>query len=268
VNVPENLRRLPANPPSCAYLPGLLLGNRLNPQPKGRVLFADDWAVALEADRMGYRFQRRAKPLEFVEREQALRRAGGRSVKHRGWLLIPRLYPGARAGWSRLFCTAMRSREGVLHAGGDHSSADMDLIGSAAGITPVKFSRSIMEQATCGTCCTQEILGDVRAHLGLIPALRDQAACVLRRAAYDAIHVRSGVYLSSTATYHALAHLPITEPARLNVRKFRIPRPQLRTGWPEAGFPPQVKRRVLRVTRHHVTLLEKVRQLAEADLVS
>ena len=65
--VPESLRRMPGNPAELRVIPGLYW-HRIT-AAAGRHFFEDEWTVAPEADRMGYRF-RGGRPMEFVEREQ------------------------------------------------------------------------------------------------------------------------------------------------------------------------------------------------------
>ena len=89
--VPQNLRRMPGTPAELRVLPGLYW-HRIT-EEAGRNFFADDWKVAPEADRIGYRF-RGGRPLQFVPREAAVRR-GVRSLQHRRRLLPLWLDPGA-----------------------------------------------------------------------------------------------------------------------------------------------------------------------------
>lgn len=65
--VAPQLRRGPGSPAELRILPGLYW-HRITEAAQEH-FFEDEWAVAPEADRMGYRF-RNGRPLEFVEREQ------------------------------------------------------------------------------------------------------------------------------------------------------------------------------------------------------
>ncbi len=67
VTVPERLRREVSGCCELRVLPGLY--NRLITRDAHRQFFADDWKVALEADRMGYRFCG-GTAFEFEPREQ------------------------------------------------------------------------------------------------------------------------------------------------------------------------------------------------------
>ena len=60
LSVPENLRRMPGKPAELRVLPGLYWHRLTSAAQEG--FFRDDWTVALEADRMGYRFKG-GKPL-------------------------------------------------------------------------------------------------------------------------------------------------------------------------------------------------------------
>ncbi len=66
-SVPEALRRKPGMPAELRVLPGLYW-HRVTEESQQN-FFADEWKVANEADRMGYRFKGGRK-LDFVEREQ------------------------------------------------------------------------------------------------------------------------------------------------------------------------------------------------------
>lgn len=65
VSVPEALRRPPGDPAVLRMLPGLY-AHRLT-EAALRGFFDDEWKVAPEADRIGYRF-RGGRPLAFVDR--------------------------------------------------------------------------------------------------------------------------------------------------------------------------------------------------------
>ena len=65
-SIPENLRRKPSNPAELRVITGLYW-HRIT-ESSGETFFDETWKVALEADRMGYRFKG-GSALEFVERE-------------------------------------------------------------------------------------------------------------------------------------------------------------------------------------------------------
>ncbi|MDB5522550.1 MAG: hypothetical protein JWM58_313, partial [Rhizobium sp.] len=66
-SIPEALRRRPGMPAELRVLPGLYW-HRIT-EEAGKNFFADEWKVAPEADRMGYRF-RGGRPVEFEPRTQ------------------------------------------------------------------------------------------------------------------------------------------------------------------------------------------------------
>ena len=65
--LPDALRRRPGKPAELRVLPRALLAS--GGQQSQQNFFDDDWKVAPEADRMGYRF-RGGRPVSFVERQQ------------------------------------------------------------------------------------------------------------------------------------------------------------------------------------------------------
>ena len=65
-SIPENLRRKPGSPAELRVITGLYW-HRITESSR-ETFFDEIWKVALEADRMGYRFQG-GSALEFVERE-------------------------------------------------------------------------------------------------------------------------------------------------------------------------------------------------------
>ena len=65
-SIPENLRRKPGSPAELRVITGLYW-HRITESSR-ETFFDETWKVALEADRMGYRFQG-GSALEFVERE-------------------------------------------------------------------------------------------------------------------------------------------------------------------------------------------------------
>jgi urea carboxylase len=161
MSVSANLRRMPANPAELRVLPGLYW-HRLTPKAQDG-FFADDWAVALEADRMGYRFKG-GKPLEFVDREQPFGAGADPSNIVDGCYSYGSIQvPGGLE-------PIVLHRDAVSGGGyftlGAIISADMDLIGQLQPHTPVKFRKVDMAQAAEARAARKKMLGAVRAHLG------------------------------------------------------------------------------------------------------
>lgn len=161
MSVPENLRRMPTNPAELRVLPGLYW-HRLTPKAQDG-FFADDWAVALEADRMGYRFKG-GKQLEFVDREQPFGAGADPSNIVDGCYSYGSIQvPGGLE-------PIVLHRDAVSGGGyftlGAIISADMDIIGQLQPHTSVKFRKVDMVQAAAARVSRKKMLGAVRAHLG------------------------------------------------------------------------------------------------------
>jgi urea carboxylase len=159
--VPANLRRMPGSPAELRVLPGLYWHRLTEKAQQG--FFDDDWAVALEADRMGYRFKGGA-PLEFVDREQPFGAGADPSNIVDGCYSYGSIQvPGGLE-------PIVLHRDAVSGGGyftlGAIISADMDLIGQLQPHTPVKFRKVDMDQALAARKARKKMLADVRAHLG------------------------------------------------------------------------------------------------------
>lgn len=140
--VPESLRRSAGMPAELRVLTGLYW-DRLTEQ-SGKNFFEDDWAVALEADRMGYRFKG-GRPLEFVQRKQPFGAGSDPSNIVDGCYSYGSIQvPGGTE-------PIVLHRDAVSGGGyftlGAIISADMDLIGQLQPHTPVRFKRVEMEEA-------------------------------------------------------------------------------------------------------------------------
>jgi len=125
--------------------------------------FRDDWTVALEADRMGYRFKG-GKPLEFVEREQPFGAGADPSNIVDGCYSYGSIQvPGGLE-------PIVLHRDAVSGGGyftlGAIISADMDLIGQLQPHTQVKFRKVDMDEALQARAARKKMLAAVRAHLG------------------------------------------------------------------------------------------------------
>ncbi|AKH98749.1 biotin-dependent carboxylase-like protein [Hoeflea sp. IMCC20628] len=160
-SVPVEMRRLPGTPAELRVLPGLYWHRLTEAAQDG--FFEDDWAVALEADRMGYRFKG-GRPLEFVAREQPFGAGADPSNIVDGCYSYGSIQvPGGLE-------PIVLHRDAVSGGGyftlGAIISADMDLIGQLQPHTPVKFKKVEMAEATAARKARKKMLSDIRAHLG------------------------------------------------------------------------------------------------------
>ncbi|MEW9921280.1 biotin-dependent carboxyltransferase family protein [Marimonas sp. MJW-29] len=132
--VSADLRRNPGSPVELRVLPGLYWHRITEKAQKG--FFDDEWKVAPEADRMGYRF-RGGNPLEFVEREQPF--GAGSDPSN----IVDGCYPYGSVQVPGGTEPIVLHRDAVSGGGyfmiGTVISADMDLIGQLQPHTPVKF---------------------------------------------------------------------------------------------------------------------------------
>ena len=159
--IPADLRRMPGNPAELRVLPGLYWHRLTEKAQVG--FFDDDWAVALEADRMGYRFKGGAS-LEFVDREQPFGAGADPSNIVDGCYSYGSIQvPGGLE-------PIVLHRDAVSGGGyftlGAIISADMDLIGQLQPHTPVKFVEVDMDEALAARKARKKMLADVRAYLG------------------------------------------------------------------------------------------------------
>lgn len=160
-SVPVEMRRLPGRPAVLRVLPGLYWHRLTEAAQNG--FFEDDWAVALEADRMGYRFKG-GRPLEFVPREQPFGAGADPSNIVDGCYSYGSIQvPGGLE-------PIVLHRDAVSGGGyftlGAIISADMDLIGQLQPHTPVKFKKVEMAEAIAARKARKKMLSDIRAHLG------------------------------------------------------------------------------------------------------
>ncbi|AFK52988.1 biotin-dependent carboxyltransferase family protein [Tistrella mobilis] len=141
-SVAPSLRRLPGTPAEIRVLPGLYW--RLITEEAGRNFFEDDWKVAPEADRIGYRF-RGGRPFSFEPREQPFGAGSDPSnivdgCYQYGSIQVP--------GGSE---PIVLHRDAVSGGGyftlGAVISADMDLIGQLQPHTPTRFVKVDMATA-------------------------------------------------------------------------------------------------------------------------
>ncbi len=160
-SVPEALRRGPATPAALRVLPGLYWDRLTEKAQNG--FFDDEWKVAPEADRMGYRF-RGGRKLEFVDREQPFGAGADPSNIVDGCYSYGSIQvPGGTE-------PIVLHRDAVSGGGyftlGAIISADMDLIGQLQPHTPVKFVRVDMDEAAAARKARKDMLAEVRAALG------------------------------------------------------------------------------------------------------
>ena len=140
--IPENMRRNVRSSTEIRVLPGLYWHRITENAQSG--FFNDEWKVAPEADRMGYRF-RGGKPLDFVEREPPF--GAGSDPSN----IVDGCYPYGSIQVPGGTEPIVLHRDAVSGGGyfmiGTVISADMDLIGQLQPHMLVKFAEVDMEQA-------------------------------------------------------------------------------------------------------------------------
>ena len=159
-SVGAQLRRLPAAPVALRVLPGLYW-DRLSDEAK-QSFFADEWKVAPEADRMGYRF-RGGRKLSFVEREQPF--GAGSDPSN----IVDSCYPYGSIQVPGGTEPIILHRDAVSGGGyfmlGTVISADMDLIGQMQPHTPTRFVEVTMDEALAARAEENDRLEALRASL-------------------------------------------------------------------------------------------------------
>lgn len=156
--IAEGLQRAPGNPAELRVLPGLYW-HRITEQA-GRNFFEDEWKVASEADRMGYRF-RGGRPLEFVDRKPPFGAGSDPSNIVDGCYSYGSIQvPGGTE-------PIVLHRDAVSGGGyfmlGTVISADMDFIGQLQPNTRSKFVKVDMDQALVARRDRHAMLDKVRA---------------------------------------------------------------------------------------------------------
>jgi biotin-dependent carboxylase-like uncharacterized protein len=156
----EGLRRAQASPAEIRVLPGLYWHRITEAAQKG--FFADEWKVAPEADRMGYRF-RGGTPLEFVEREQPF--GAGSDPSN----IVDGCYPYGSIQVPGGTEPIVLHRDAVSGGGyfmiGTVISADMDLIGQLQPHMPVRFVEVDMAAALKARAERAALMDRIRAAL-------------------------------------------------------------------------------------------------------
>ncbi|SEM71227.1 5-oxoprolinase subunit C family protein [Palleronia pelagia] len=160
-SIPEELRRHPSDPEELRVLPGLYW-DRLTDAAKAS-FFEDEWMVASEADRMGYRFKG-GRALDFVEREAPFGAGADPSNIVDGCYSYGSIQvPGGTE-------PIVLHRDAVSGGGyftlGAIISADMDLIGQLQPNTTVRFKRVDMDEALAARKEQSAVLEKIRSHLG------------------------------------------------------------------------------------------------------
>ena len=159
-HVAVNLRRMPDLPAELRVLPGLYW-HRITEQA-GRNFFEDTWNVALEADRIGYRF-RNGRPLEFVDRDPPF--GAGSDPSN----IVDSCYPYGSIQVPGGTEPIVLHRDAVSGGGyfmlGTVISADMDLIGQLQPHTPTRFIKVDMDGALQARHDRQALLDEIRAAL-------------------------------------------------------------------------------------------------------
>ncbi|CCE09530.1 putative carboxylase, like RuBisCO, small subunit [Bradyrhizobium sp. STM 3843] len=159
-SVPETLRRKPGHPAELRVLPGLYW-HRILPESQ-QSFFADQWKVAPEADRMGYRF-RGGQALKFVEREQPF--GAGSDPSN----IVDSCYPYGSIQVPGGKEPIILHRDAVSGGGyfmvGTVISADMDLIGQLQPNMPTRFVEIDMDGALAARAERKTLLQKIRAAL-------------------------------------------------------------------------------------------------------
>jgi biotin-dependent carboxylase-like uncharacterized protein len=159
-SVPENLRRRPGSPAELRVMPGLYW-HRIT-EESGRAFFDDQWKVAPEADRMGYRF-RGGRKLEFVPRTAPF--GAGSDPSN----IVDSCYPYGSIQVPGGTEPIILHRDAVSGGGyfmlGTVISADMDLIGQLQPNTPTRFVRVDMATALTARADRARQIDRIRAAL-------------------------------------------------------------------------------------------------------
>lgn len=158
--VRDDLRRLPGSPAELRVLPGLYW-HRIT-EESGRNFFEDEWKVAPEADRMGYRFKG-GRPLAFVGREAPF--GAGSDPSN----IVDSCYPYGSIQVPGGTEPIILHRDAVSGGGyfmlGTVISADMDLIGQLQPHTPTRFVKVDMATALQARADRSALMERLRASL-------------------------------------------------------------------------------------------------------
>ncbi len=156
--IPARLRRGPASPVELRMMPGLYW-HRIT-EAAGKHFFEDQWKVAPEADRIGYRF-RGGRPLEFVPREPPF--GAGSDPSN----IVDACYPYGSVQVPSGAEPIVLHRDAVSGGGyfmiGTVISADLDLIGQLQPHAAARFAPVTMEQALAARHERQKLLNEIRS---------------------------------------------------------------------------------------------------------
>lgn len=159
-SIGADMRRAPGSPAELRVLTGLYW-HRITDE-SGRNFFSDTWTVALEADRIGYRFKDGQK-LEFVERKQPF--GAGSDPSN----IVDGCYPYGSIQVPGGTEPIVLHRDAVSGGGyfmlGTVISADMDLIGQLQPHTPTRFVETDMAAALGARKERAALLAKVRESL-------------------------------------------------------------------------------------------------------
>ena len=158
--VPQNLRRVPGASVELRVMRGLYW-HRVT-EESGKGFFEDTWKVALEADRIGYRFCG-GQPVKFVEREQPF--GAGSDPSN----IVDSCYPYGSIQIPSGKEPIILHRDAVSGGGyfmvGTVISSDMDLIGQLQPHTPTRFVSVDMDAALAARQERTAQLSEVRSLL-------------------------------------------------------------------------------------------------------
>jgi len=159
-SVPEELRRALGSPTELRVLPGLYW-HRITESAQTS-FFDDEWKVAPEADRMGYRF-RGGRALEFVERKPPF--GAGSDPSN----IVDGCYPYGSVQVPGGTEPIVLHRDAVSGGGyfmiGTVISADMDLIGQLQPHKPVSFVKVDMPTSLQARADRAALMNRIRGHL-------------------------------------------------------------------------------------------------------
>ncbi|MDF2230951.1 biotin-dependent carboxyltransferase family protein [Albimonas sp. CAU 1670] len=159
-SVPADLRRGPGSPAELRVLPGLFW-HWITPAAQ-KAFFEDEWKVAPEADRMGYRFKG-GRPMEFEPRERPF--GAGSDPSN----IVDGCYPYGSVQVPGGTEPIVLHRDAVSGGGyfmvGTVISADMDLIGQLQPHMPVKFVEATMDSALAARAERKAVVARIREAL-------------------------------------------------------------------------------------------------------
>jgi len=158
--VPAALRRELAAPVALRVLPGIY-DHRVT-RDATEHFYADEWKVAPEADRMGYRF-RGGRPVDLVPRRQPFGAGTDPSnITDASYAYGCIQVPG---GLEPIVLHRDAVSAGGYFTIGVVISADMDLIAQMQPNMPTRFARVTMDEALAARAERRALMNAIRAHL-------------------------------------------------------------------------------------------------------